>query len=44
MALAIPWPQASITPECRTGGVISYCKAEAMLPAAWSSRAPGEGV
>ena len=37
MELAIPWPQASITPEYKTGGVLSYCRAEAMLPAAWSS-------
>ena len=43
MALAIPWPQASLTPECRTGGVISYCRAEAMLPAAWSSLGPRGG-
>lgn len=33
MELAIPWPQASITLECRTGGVISYCRTEAMLSA-----------
>ena len=44
MELAIPWPQAAITPEYRTRGVISYCRAEAMLPAVWLSRAPGEGV
>ena len=44
MELAIPWPQAAITPEYRTRGVISYCRAEAMLPAVRLSQAPGEGV
>ena len=38
MELAIPWPQASITPEYRTRGVISYCRTEAMLSAAPNPR------
>lgn len=28
MQLAIPWPEVSVTPEFRTGGVISYSRAE----------------
>ena len=35
--------QAFITPEYKTGGVISYCRAEAMLPAAWLSLGPRGG-
>ena len=30
MELAIPWPQAAITPEYRTRGVISYCRADSL--------------
>ena len=35
--------QASITPENKTGGVISYCREEAMLPASWLSLGPKGG-
>ena len=43
MELTIPWPQASEIPEYRIGGVISYCRAEVMQSAVWSSLGPRGG-